>query len=125
MHMLFHHHKTIIAYGIIDINYSLNCFDSQQMNEHLFISVLFITLGLSCALPGIHLIIIDINSTIFEYLPWLLSMAFIYIAGGVIFAIRIPERLFPGKFDVWVIILFFVINWTNGAGGGGVIDVAF
>jgi len=29
-------------------------------------------------------------------------MAVLYIVGAIIYAVRIPERLFPGKFDIWV-----------------------
>jgi adiponectin receptor len=35
-------------------------------------------------------------------LGWLVLMAFLYITGAIIYAVRIPERFFPGKFDIWV-----------------------
>ena len=28
-------------------------------------------------------------------------MAAIYIGGGILYAFRIPERFYPGMFDVW------------------------
>ncbi len=37
-------------------------------------------------------------------LGWLILMAVLYITGAVIYAVRIPERIWPGKFDIWVII---------------------
>ena len=38
----------------------------------------------------------------FAALGWLVLMAFLYITGAVIYAVRIPERIWPGKFDIWV-----------------------
>ncbi|XP_064605607.1 adiponectin receptor protein-like [Liolophura sinensis] len=64
---------------------------------------MFIGLGLSGVIPALHYVITDgfyhaINKA---SLGWLVLMAFLYIAGAVIYAVRIPERLFPGKFDIW------------------------
>ena len=32
----------------------------------------------------------------------LITMAFLYIGGALLYALRIPERFFPGKCDIWV-----------------------
>lgn len=32
---------------------------------------------------------------------WMSLMAVLYIGGALIYAFRIPERLRPGKFDIW------------------------
>lgn len=64
-------------------------------------AILFISLGLSCGVPGINFIILNYGSGNYSYLPWLLAMAAIYVIGGVVFAVRIPERLKPGLFDIW------------------------
>ncbi|XP_070192106.1 adiponectin receptor protein-like [Littorina saxatilis] len=64
---------------------------------------MFIALGLSGVIPALHYVITDgfwhaINKAA---LGWLVLMAFLYIFGAVIYAVRIPERIFPGKFDIW------------------------
>lgn len=71
---------------------------------HISLTGMFIGLGLSGVIPALHYVITDgfyhaINKA---SLGWLVLMAFLYIAGAVIYAVRIPERLFPGKFDIWV-----------------------
>ena len=33
-------------------------------------------------------------------------MALLYIGGAVLYALRIPERFFPGKCDIWVRIAY-------------------
>lgn len=63
----------------------------------------FIGLGLSGVIPAMHYVITDgfweaIN---FAALGWLVLMAVLYISGAVIYAVRIPERIWPGKFDIW------------------------
>jgi adiponectin receptor len=59
-------------------------------------------------IPAIHYIITDgfwkaIN---FAALGWLVLMAVLYIVGALIYACRIPERIFPGKCDIWVGVRF-------------------
>ncbi|XP_045165940.1 adiponectin receptor protein-like [Mercenaria mercenaria] len=63
----------------------------------------FIAFGLSGVIPAIHIV-----STVGFWdavnkasLGWLCLMAVLYITGAVIYAVRIPERFFPGKFDIW------------------------
>jgi adiponectin receptor len=86
---------------------------------HVFLSLpgMFIALGLSGVIPALHYVITDgfwhaINKAA---LGWLVLMAMLYIVGAVIYAIRIPERIFPGKFDIWVSMaltsmgIFFVL----------------
>lgn len=64
---------------------------------------MFVALGLSGIVPAIHFIITDgfwyaVNNA---SLGWLALMALLYIVGAVIYAVRIPERLLPGRFDIW------------------------
>ena len=35
-------------------------------------------------------------------LGWLILMGLLYITGALLYALRIPERFFPGKLDIWV-----------------------
>ena len=65
---------------------------------------MFIALGLSGVIPALHFVITDgfyeaVNNA---SLGWLCLMAFCYIFGAVIYAVRVPERIWPGKFDIWV-----------------------
>jgi len=69
----------------------------------LFIGI-FIAFGMSGVIPALHFVITDgfWNAIYKASLGWLFLMALLYIAGAVIYAARIPERLYPGKFDIWV-----------------------
>ena len=64
----------------------------------------FIALGLSGVVPAMHYVSIEgfSNAINFAALGWLCLMALLYIVGALIYAFRIPERIFPGKFDIWV-----------------------
>ena len=63
---------------------------------------IFIALGLTGLGPGLHYILTNDLWPHLNFYFWLLLMAVLYIAGGVIYAMRVPERLYPGKFDIWV-----------------------
>jgi len=70
----------------------------------VYIAGVFISFGLSGVIPAMHFVITDgfwhaVNKA---SLGWLVLMAVLYIVGAIIYAVRIPERLFPGKFDIWV-----------------------
>jgi len=63
----------------------------------------FMALGLFGVVPAVHFIITDgysaaIKETSFH---WLVLMACLYIGGALLYAMRIPERFFPGKCDIW------------------------
>ena len=64
----------------------------------------FIALGLSGVIPAMHYVITEgfYQAVNFAALGWLVLMAVLYIVGAVIYAVRIPERIWPGKFDIWV-----------------------
>lgn len=65
---------------------------------------MFIALGLSGLIPALHYILVFGSYKAFNVgaLGWLILMAILYITGACLYAARIPERLFPGKFDIWV-----------------------
>ena len=67
---------------------------------------LFMGLGLSGVIPALHYIVTEGILHIFQAFCWLVLMAVLYISGGTIYALRIPERLWPGKFDIMVKIVF-------------------
>lgn len=63
----------------------------------------FATFGLSGVIPAIHYSIAEgwLNAIYTASLGWLILMGSLYILGAIIYAFRIPECLFPGKFDIW------------------------
>ncbi|OCH86811.1 HlyIII-domain-containing protein [Obba rivulosa] len=61
----------------------------------------FIALGLSAVIPVSHALISHGYRKLLHEMGfgWLLLSAFLYISGALLYAMRIPERLYPGKFD--------------------------
>lgn len=66
-------------------------------------AAMFIALGLSGVIPALHFVITDgfDHAVNHASLGWLVLMAVLYIVGALIYAFRVPERIFPGKFDIW------------------------
>ncbi|XP_071964890.1 adiponectin receptor protein-like isoform X2 [Antedon mediterranea] len=66
-------------------------------------AAVFITLGLSAIIPAIHFVILNGFTLALQAgsLQWMVLMGSLYIGGAVLYAARIPERLFPGKCDIW------------------------
>ncbi|KAK0173277.1 hypothetical protein PV328_006499 [Microctonus aethiopoides] len=63
----------------------------------------FMGFGLSGIIPAVHYAIAEgwfkaINQAA---LGWLILMGCLYILGAMFYALRVPERFFPGKFDIW------------------------
>ena len=86
----------------MDVNFNINM---------IFVGV-FVGLGLSGVIPALHFVITDgfwhaVNKA---SLGWLALMAVLYIVGAVIYAVRIPERFFPGKFDIWVSYFHLLVD---------------
>lgn len=75
---------------------------------HGFLFILFpavfLTFGLSGIIPAVHYTLIEG----FDYaitrasLGWLILMGALYVLGALLYAVRVPERFFPGKCDLWV-----------------------
>ena len=82
------------------------------MNFIAVFSGVFVALGLSGVIPALHYVITDgfYHAINYAALGWLSLMAVLYIFGAFIYAIRIPERIFPGKFDIWVNKLFVIFD---------------
>lgn len=74
------------------------------MNECLLCSGVFLGLGLSGVVPTMHFTIAEgfVKATTVGQMGWFFLMAVMYITGAGLYAARIPERFFPGKFDIWV-----------------------
>lgn len=63
----------------------------------------FITFGLSGIAPATHYCYVNgwQKSLDEAALGWLILMGLLYITGALLYALRIPERFFPGKLDIW------------------------
>lgn len=68
-----------------------------------FRAAMFVGMGLSAIFPVLHgLKLFGIDRMRREMgVSWLLLQGFLYILGAGIYAARVPERLYPGKFDIW------------------------
>lgn len=64
---------------------------------------LFIGLGLTGVVPAFHVVCIEgFYPALHDCgLGHLVVMALLYIGGALMYAFRIPESLYPGKFDIW------------------------
>lgn len=65
---------------------------------------MFVGLGGVGVVPAAHyLFTVGFNKAFgVGAMSWLIAMALIYMVGAALYATRIPERLFPGHFDIWV-----------------------
>ncbi|XP_001357860.3 adiponectin receptor protein isoform X2 [Drosophila pseudoobscura] len=63
----------------------------------------FMSFGLSGVIPAIHYSIMEgwFSQMSRASLGWLILMGLLYIIGALLYALRVPERWFPGKFDIW------------------------
>ena len=64
----------------------------------------FITFGLSGIAPATHYCVVNGWDKAVDQVAigWLILMGCLYITGALLYAVRIPERFFPGKLDIWV-----------------------
>ena len=96
------HISILIALCVVCVSISLWSKFSTPKYRPLRFAV-FVLLGLYGVVPAIHILLTEgLEEAEDAYAPWgLLLMAVIYISGGGLYVLRIPERFFPGKFDVW------------------------
>jgi adiponectin receptor len=75
-----------------------------------FFAGVFMTFGLSGVVPAVHHAVADgwFNAISKASLGWLILMGCLYILGALFYALRVPERFFPGKCD-YVVSLEFEI----------------
>lgn len=68
-----------------------------------FRALMFVLMGLSAVFPVLHAARLygfsRLRATI--GLDWIFLQGFLYILGAAIYAARFPERVSPGKFDIW------------------------
>ena len=72
----------------------------------------FITFGMSGIAPATHYGIVNGWEKSIEEaaLGWLILMGVLYITGALLYAMRIPERFFPGKVDIWVNVKYRILS---------------
>ncbi|RZF44235.1 hypothetical protein LSTR_LSTR003875 [Laodelphax striatellus] len=63
----------------------------------------FAVFGLSGVVPAVHYALTEgwLNAVTQASLGWLVLMGCLYIIGAIFYALRVPERFFPGKCDIW------------------------
>nr|XP_023021565.1 adiponectin receptor protein-like [Leptinotarsa decemlineata] len=94
--------QVVCALGITSIMVSL--WDKfSESGWRPFRAGVFMTFGLSGIVPAIHYGIVEgwFNYVSQKYLGWLVLMGVLYIVGALFYALRVPERWFPGKCDIW------------------------
>lgn len=80
---------------------------------HLIVHAgVFLSFGLSGVIPAVHYSVQEgwIKALNQASLGWLILMGLLYIIGTMFYALRIPERFFPGKFDIWVRFNKYLLN---------------
>ncbi|XP_065169961.1 adiponectin receptor protein isoform X2 [Atheta coriaria] len=94
--------SVVCALGITSIMVSLwDKFSESAWRP--FRAGVFMTFGLSGIVPAIHYGLVEgwFNNLSQKSLGWLVLMGLLYIVGAVLYALRVPERWFPGKCDIW------------------------
>lgn len=94
--------SVVCALGVTSIMVSL--WDKfSESTWRPFRAGVFMTFGLSGIVPAIHYGLVEgwFNKLSQQSLGWLVLMGLLYIIGAVLYALRVPERWFPGKCDIW------------------------
>ena len=65
--------------------------------------IVFLAMGLTAVVPGLHFTIMYGWSSAMEQasLGWMILMGCFYISGTTLYMLQVPERFFPGKFDIF------------------------
>jgi len=66
-------------------------------------AIVFVLMGVVGTIPTLHYVLLHSYQHAVQHaaLQWLQLMGVCYITGAVIYALRVPERIWPGKFDIW------------------------
>jgi adiponectin receptor len=66
-------------------------------------AALFVAMGLSAVVPMLHGLAVHGHAHLRRTisLHWLVAQGALYIAGAGLYAARVPERLWPGRFDLF------------------------
>lgn len=87
-------------------------------------TAVFAAFGMSNIIPIIHWFFV-LETHLFVYLGYFILQGAIYVIGGLLYALRIPERFFPGKCDYWfqshqifhIMVVLAAIIHLNGLSG--------
>ena len=92
----------VCVIGISGIIVSLwDKFDKPKYRK--FRAAVFLTMGLSAVVPAFHYAIKFGWSIALERasLGWMILMGCLYVFGTMLYMFQVPERWYPGKFDIW------------------------
>lgn len=64
-------------------------------------SFIFSMFGLSGVIPGVHIMVLQGWSKSVSFGAPLLFTGILYMAGTALYTARLPERIFPGRCDIW------------------------
>lgn len=90
---------SVLTLGMCSIVLSLWKKFSKSQYRPLRAAV-FLTFGLSAVVPALHYGLVE-GAQAYHCLRLTILMGVLYVSGALIYAIRIPERYWPGKFDMW------------------------
>ncbi|PIK59443.1 putative adiponectin receptor protein 1-like [Apostichopus japonicus] len=88
----------IVVLGIVCLIVAMkDTFGSPKYRP--FRAALFVSLGLSAVIPAIHYMIKNslVHAIEAGAIGWMILMGVLYIGGATLYALRIPERFFPGN----------------------------
>eukprot|EP01119_Soliformovum_irregulare_P002562 TRINITY_DN1280_c0_g1_i1.p1 TRINITY_DN1280_c0_g1~~TRINITY_DN1280_c0_g1_i1.p1 ORF type:complete len:308 (+),score=43.51 TRINITY_DN1280_c0_g1_i1:140-925(+) len=89
----------ISVLGIVGVSVSMvPMFASARFR--VFRTVFFLIFGFFAVIPVPHMLILNGISTWWPVLLGLIVMGSLYTIGAVIYSTRVPERWFPGRFDL-------------------------
>lgn len=87
-----------VATGVVSMHNSF-----QAKNYRAFRARLFAGLGLTGIIPVLHSCVINYDIRAVHTALWLdFVMGLLYLGGATLYACRIPEKMYPGKFDLWL-----------------------
>ena len=118
---------TYITFGVIlcAISIIISLWDKfGEPKFRPFRTAVFLAFGLSNVIPGIHWFFVLESHLIGAFCLFILQ-GMLYVVGALLYAIRIPERFFPGKCDIWfqshqifhILVVTAAIVHLNGING--------
>lgn len=95
----------VVTFGVVAINLLMQDKFSEKTHRWMRCAV-FICFGISGIIPGVHWFLLNyeiffVEAALRNSFYRLLTMGALYLIGTMLYAFRIPERLFPGKCDIW------------------------
>uniref|UniRef100_A0A1B6H4B9 Adiponectin receptor n=1 Tax=Cuerna arida TaxID=1464854 RepID=A0A1B6H4B9_9HEMI len=80
----------------------ISCSDSLQAPSlRPLRAAVFTSYAFTGVIPAVHFILVETWPVFLAKAASVLITATLYIIGAVLYAYRVPERLFPGRFDLW------------------------